>query len=76
MPETPLTNVIAFALEKLPAEPVARRVALYRDIAKICGSEDAARTLNGIAADLVEIERKYAQLRLDLGEDDAATGKN
>lgn len=66
MPATPLKNILAFTLEKIPDEPRERQVGLYRDVATLCGDEKAALGLLSLADDLEEFDRRHRQLQFDL----------
>jgi len=65
-------RVMAFALDHLKDEPVARRISLYRDLAEILASEKQAAKLRDLADELEDIERKAGQLRLGLDTEEGA----
>jgi len=60
-------RLCAFVLEKSIGEPLARRAAIYRDLALILAKGSKAREFLQMAKDLEQVERRHQQLLLDLG---------
>jgi hypothetical protein len=54
-----------FVLSQLAAQPVSKRIALYRDLAQVAANPKEAKRFTRIADDLQAIERSHAQLILD-----------
>ena len=52
-------------MEQAPAQPLARRAQLYRDLSAISGDRSQAQQLVGLADGCEAIERKHQQLQLD-----------
>lgn len=56
--------VTDYVLEKLPAEPVPRRITITRALASLESDAAAQAALNSIANDLERIERRQRKLLL------------
>lgn len=56
--------VTDYVLEKLPAEPVHRRITITRALATLESDQVAQAALHGIANDLERVERRQRKLTL------------
>ena len=64
---SPTSEIYAYILEKVVAEPLPRQIRLYRALAALIGEETQSRSLLAFADELQQIERMHSQLLLDLG---------
>ncbi len=62
---SPTLELYAFVIDRLDAEPLAKRARLKRALAGIVGDVKLARELERMASDLEVIDRAHRQLVLD-----------
>lgn len=58
-------RIAGFVLERLPEEPIRRRIPMLRDLAAFAPSNARRRTLIAMADELQDIEERHHQLLLD-----------
>ncbi len=63
----PATRIAEYVLQNLAHEPIAKRIALKRDLAAIAPTNKSRRDLLALAKDLEAIERRHKQLLIDFG---------
>jgi hypothetical protein len=61
----PTAIITEFVLEKLPLEPIARRVQVTRALAEVSGNLKERNNLLSLANLLEDVERNHLQLALD-----------
>lgn len=69
--KSPTAILTEYVLEKLPAEPVHKRIQLTRALASVENDKKKSAALNSIAADLARIERRQRKLTFNFKERNA-----
>jgi hypothetical protein len=70
-PELPLSELIAFVIEKAPSEMPQRRARLYRALIAIVGDAAIAAELTRLADECDRLESQCRQLVLNFGRGQA-----
>ena len=58
--------VIDFCLKHSESASLPERISLYRGLAEFCSDDKHAAEFSGMADDLLDVEKRFQQLRLNL----------